>query len=230
MTKSIPQKIGCLILDMDGVLVDTEPLHIEAFARYMDELGIAYRREYIHGFVGYSIEDNVRRINRELLPGREVDVAEGVRQRDRIYLDLLRSASLQPMPGIRELVAFCREKGWQVALASSSSREQVDLILDNLARNGFPAARQLDAVVCGDDVANRKPHGDIYRQMLKRLNCEPDRAMAVEDSGAGVTSAKAAGIFCVAVRSPFVPDEQLAQADWVVDSVAQLAALLKEQA
>ncbi|HHJ52446.1 MAG TPA: HAD family phosphatase, partial [Caldithrix abyssi] len=123
MTKSIPLKIGCLILDMDGVLVDTEPLHIEAFARYMDELGIAYRREYIHGFVGYSIEDNVRRINRELLPGREVDVAEGVRQRDRIYLDLLRSTSLQPMPGIRELVAFCREKGWQVALASSSSRE-----------------------------------------------------------------------------------------------------------
>ncbi len=227
--KDLPENIKCIILDMDGVLVDTEPLHIQAFAKYMDALGLKYEPEYIHGFVGYSIEDNVKRINREFLAGREVEVSRGVMERDRIYLDLIRSTPLKPMPGIMDMFNLCRERRWKIALASSSSREQISIILENLALNGYPVEERLDLIVSGDDVTNRKPYGDIYHKVLTCLSCGGAYAIAVEDSGAGVQSTKAAGIYCVAVTSPYVSREQLAEADMLVDSVQDLVGLLRRK-
>ncbi len=228
MKKILPNTLQALILDMDGVLVDTEPLHIEAFIRYMKSLGLQFDPGYVHGFVGYSIDENVRRINREFLAGREIPVAQGVRQRDAIYLDLIRNSRLQPLRGIREIADLAEEKGWQLALASSSSREQIQCILENLEQNGSALGEKFTAIVSGEDVALPKPDAAIYRLALQKLNCRPAQALAVEDSEAGVRSAKANGIACVALASPYMSPERLRKADVVVDSLTEAIEYLRE--
>lgn len=222
-------RVKTLVLDMDGVLVDTEPLHVEAFRRYMDELDITYEDEFIHGFIGYSIAQNVATINRTFLKGREVDVAQGERHRDSIYLSLIREAPLAPVPGVIDLIDFCLNEGMTLALASSSSREQVDTILDNLEQHPetpLVLRRTFSAIVTGDEVPQRKPAPDIYQSALKKLNARPDHSLAVEDSPAGVSSAVAAGLTCIALRSPFIKNERLRHAHLQVDHLSEVVELL----
>jgi len=228
MKNKLPDKLQALILDMDGVLADTEPLHIEAFMRYMESLGLKFKPEYVHGFVGYSIKENVRRINKDFLAGREVPVEEGVRRRDAIYLDLIRNTRLQPLPGIREIIALAEEKRWQLALASSSSREQIDTVLENFRRNGFDLKGKLTVSVSGDDVALPKPDGAIYRLTLQKLRCRPALALAVEDSEAGLRSARANGIACAALANPYMSVERLGSAEVVLHSLVELLEYLRE--
>jgi len=219
--------IQALIFDMDGVLVDTEPIHIRSFQTFMDELNLKYDISYIHGFVGYSIDQNVARINRDYLQGREIPLAEGVRRRDAIYLDLLRSTELQPLPGVMELIDFCETNHIAPALASSSWQDQVDAILDLLESNGYPLRSKFQSIVHGDHVKQRKPAPDIYLRTVSNLNLPPQSCWAIEDSGAGVQSANAAGIHCIGLETPFISSKALKEADMVVTDLFEAKNFLK---
>ncbi len=218
--------VQAVILDMDGVLVDTEPIHIRAFCELLDEMGVDYEAEYVNGFVGFSIDDNVRRINRDFFPDSQLDIEECVEKRDRMYLDILRATALHPLPGIRELTEVCRKKGLQLALASSSDRNQIQAILQNLKENGFDLKPYLNVVVSGDEVEHRKPDSQIYRLTLQRLGCPPEQALAIEDSEAGVESAKAAGVLCAALKNPYITDHRLKKADFLIDRINEVATAL----
>ena len=206
---------------MDGVLVDTEPLHIEAFRRFMDTLVLEYDPAYIRSFVGYSIDQNVRKINRDFLAGREIDVDEGVRQRDNIYIALLKESLRAPLPGVVQLARFCESNYIATALASSSWQEQVHLILDILEQNGFALRARFQSIVNGDQVKERKPAPDIYLKTIQNLALPPANCWAIEDSAAGVQSAKAAGIHVIGLTSPFNTRRHLQPADRIVTSLSE---------
>ncbi len=208
--------IQALIFDMDGVLVDTEPIHIRSFQIFMDELNLNYDIRYIHGFVGYSIDQNVRRINRDFLKGREIPVDEGVRRRDAIYLELLHSTPLAPLPGVMELMEWCETNHVTPALASSSWKDQVEAILNLLETNDYPLRSRFQSIVHGDHVQKRKPAPDIYLKTVSNLNLPAHQCWAIEDSGAGVQSAKAAGVHCIGLKTPFITSGALKEADVVV--------------
>ncbi len=212
-------KIKALIFDMDGVLVDTEPIHVKAFQMFMDSLNLDYEPEYIHSFVGYSIDQNVRKINQDLLQGREISVPDGVRQRDEIYISLLKETLREPLPGIMELFEFCNTRGIVTALASSSWKDQVELVLALLAKNGSDLRPLFQSIVHGDHVKNRKPAPDIYLHMIQSLGIAAENCWAIEDSGAGVQSAKAAGIHVIGLSSPYNNPQQLQPADKIVTSI-----------
>jgi HAD superfamily hydrolase (TIGR01509 family) len=227
MLDKIAASLQAIVLDMDGVLVDTEPMHVRAFDVFMNEMGIAHTEKDIHGFIGYSIADNVRTINRAF--GANLDVEEGVRRRDAIYLDMIRNSRLAPLPGIIDLIDYCHNYGILTALASSSSAGQVYAILDNLA--GHPdyelnLRNFFHSIVTGDDVLQRKPAPDIYRKTLVNLGLEGRVCLAIEDSGAGVRSAKSAGLYCAGLRNHFIPETQLNNADWIISSVSDVVETL----
>ena len=223
----MPEKLQAVILDMDGVLVDTEPLHIKSFCVLLDELGVSYKEEYVHSFVGYSIEDNVRRIDTDYFGGNGLDIQHYVEKRDSLYLDLVRSNLKHPMPGIKELVTCCSDNHIKTALASSSDKIQIDIILECLKSSGFDLLPELSAIVSGDEAVNRKPLSDIYELALRKLDCPADQAVAVEDSEAGVKSAKGAGIFCAALKNPYNSIELLSDADVLIDSIEDMLKLIK---
>ncbi len=225
----IPDSPQTIILDMDGVLVDTEPLHIRSFCTLLEGLGVSFKEEYVHSFVGYSIEDNVRKIDKDFFGGNRLDISKCVKERDRLYLDLVKSKLKYPMPGIVELVSFCRQEKIKIALASSSDRIQIDIILDNLKKNGFDLVPIFEAIVSGDEVKNRKPLSDIYELVLKKLNCCAKQSIAIEDSQAGVQSARGAGIFCAALRNPFNSIELLSEADVLINSVEEIVKFIRKK-
>ena len=225
------KQIKALILDMDGVLVDTEPLHMEAFRRYLKKLNLPHDDAFIFGFIGYSVSDNVRAIFQRFFENpTEKDIARGIEKRDAIYLQLLQETPLHPLPGIQELVEFCQNKNIRRALASSSDRYQIQIIFQNLKQTTkgiFNPDQIFEMVLSGEDVHTRKPHPAIYLKMVELLNVRPSEVLAIEDSPAGVKSAKSAGLTCLAVRSRFIAAEKLTKADAVLNSAFDALKLCK---
>ncbi len=216
-------QIKALVLDMDGVLVDTEPLHMEAFRRYLQKLGLPHDDGYLFSFIGFSVPDNMRNVFHRFYenPSEEM-IAQGIRERDAIYLQLLRDTPLHPLPGIRELIDICQKQNLKIALASSSDREQIMTIFENLKRTSqgtFDPLAIFDLVLSGEDVAQRKPHPAIYQRTTEMLGVAPEMALAIEDSPAGVQSAKQAGLLCLALKSKFIEPQKLEAADALLDSV-----------
>ncbi|HID39817.1 MAG TPA: HAD family phosphatase [Calditrichaeota bacterium] len=215
-----------IILDMDGVLVDTEPLHMQAFAIYLAQQGIEYDRSFLQSLIGYSIDENIRRINRELLRDRKIPVKQGVRDRDKIYIQLLKAAHLTPIEGIPKLVQKCLAENKKLALASSSSQEQVDIILHALAVGNparpFDLRTYLASIITGDDVIHKKPAPDIYSKTVNSLGIPAEACLAIEDSFAGIRSAKAAGVKVVGLLNPYNDIRQAREADGFIASINDL--------
>ncbi len=229
MTRHIRAVAG-LILDMDGVIVDTEPLHVDSFRIFLKRRDIVASENFLFALIGHSVEENMREIYRTFLNERESDLEKDVREREGIYLDLLQRADIAPQPGLEDLVAYCEMKGIALALASSSIREQITTILDKLnarSANSFNYHQVFTVIVSGEDVARKKPAPDIYLKALEQLDINKSRCLAVEDSPAGIQSAQAAGIKCVAARTEYISPERLQIADAVIGSLAELSALVE---
>lgn len=214
---------------MDGVLVDSEPYHVQSFKVFMDELKLNYDESFIHSFIGHSIRSNIELINEKFMKDSDFDVDKAVEYRDKIYVDLIKQADLAPLQGIIELIDFCQKNKIRMGLASSSAREQVDVILNKLSVDGWNLYNIFQSIVTGDDVENRKPAPDIYNQTIKNINLPSHHCLAIEDSPAGVQSAKAAGLNCFALKSIFISPIELANADLLIDNVQQAMQVIEKK-
>lgn len=219
--------IKAVILDMDGVLVDSEPYHVQSFKIMMDELKLNYEDSFVHSFIGHSIESNIESINEHYMQGCELNLSEAVAYRDALYLDLIKQADLQPMPGIVKLIETCRMKDISLALASSSIQEQVEVILAKLSSNGWNLNTIFTSIVTGDDVKKRKPSPDIYQKSVLNLNIPAHQCLAIEDSPAGVQSAKSTGLHCIALKSAFIDSNKLKGADLLIDNINEIVKLFE---
>ncbi len=210
--------IKACILDMDGVIVDTEPIQLEAFRLFLNDYQIQVSEEFLDALVGYSIQDNMEDIKQKFFHQKAFDIPLAIRRRNDLYLKMIAQQKLEPLPGVMELISFCRQKNLKLALASSSDRLQVDTIMNRLVLN-FRSV--FEVVVTGDDVINKKPAPDIYLRVLEKLNLPAQSCLTFEDSRAGVESAKAAGMICFAIRNRYAEEQYLQKADRVINSIEE---------
>jgi HAD superfamily hydrolase (TIGR01509 family) len=206
---------ACLLLDLDGVVADTEVLSLEAFADTYRDLGVPFSEEDVEAIVGLSF-DRVDSLVRERYPvplGHD-ELRTDYRAR---YVGRLEKG-VEPNPGLRGLLIAAREQGVPVAVASSSPRYQVELVL---SLTGM--APYVQAVAAGSEVANTKPVPDVYLLALERLGCTSEGAVAIEDSSAGVAAALAAGVPCVGLLTTLGPSAALPGASLVVGSLEELS-------
>jgi len=198
------ENIKAVIFDMDGVIVDTEPLHIEAYHIFFRELNIPADDSLFHSFVGVSIEDNIRQIIKPILNEHISQADKRIKQRNDIYVDLLKSRPLKAIDGFTELLDYLHKKNIITALASSSPWRQIDIITEKLA------IRDKFSVMCsGHDVKETKPAPDIYLKALNDLGHKPSSVLAIEDSITGVRAAKAAAVQCIALKNPYMDGRKL---------------------
>jgi beta-phosphoglucomutase len=214
-----------IILDMDGVIVDSEPIHSKSFRMFLNNLQVPYTEEFLNNLVGHSVDRNIEAINKEYLSENPLNIQEGIKTRDALYLSLIADRSLEPIEGIEDLILLCKRKNIKLALASSSVREQVNAILKSLSHNNhqhinFQTA--FDVTVAGDEVPQKKPAPDIYRKAIQTLGIEHNNCIAIEDSGAGIRSAKANDIICVALRNQYLKENESLEADMVIDSINEV--------
>ena len=230
MKLNIPPNLCAIILDMDGVLADTEPIHIEAFRVMLKEYNIVADEDFLTSFIGHSVENNIAAINSRYFASQPLPETKTAKYRDDIYLKLLQESDLKPMPGIEDLLLFCAKHGIKLALASSSVREQIDVILSTLTSRSsdiLSYENSFGVIVSGDIVANKKPAKDIYQLALQKLNYAADTCFAVEDSVAGIQSAQAAGLKCFVLKNEYTDDKDITFADGRIDSIKEIVSALE---
>ena len=226
--KSNSRLPSALIFDMDGVLVDSNPFHVQKWIEFLHERGIPYNAEDLPKQILGSRNDTAFRrfFGRDLPKGEIEKLSEDLEARFRAAF----RPHAQPLLGLKTLMDECRAEGIPLAVASSAMTKNVDFVVDTLKLRSYFAS-----IVTGDDVSRPKPDPEIYIQAAERLTLAPAKCVAFEDSFVGIESAKRASMKCVAIASTF-PAEELrsqTQADLVVKnfeelSLARLRELFKE--
>lgn len=209
--------IRALIFDMDGTLVNSEAVHFAAWQDIFGSHGIdEIPRSELGRYVGVSNErfaaDYIERYR------LDTDVTTLVGEKQRRYLQLI--PSLQPMPGVLELLDAVHSR-WPLAIASSSDLIELKRILAHLGLSDH-----FRHVVGGDMVSRSKPDPEIYTLATHLLEVAPHHAVAFEDSEAGVRAAKRAGLYTIAIPSPFVDQGDFSLADAVLSRIDEAAPLL----
>ena len=207
--------IGAAVFDLDGLLIQTEELWHEVREGLARDRGGRYDAEAQRAMMGMSSPEWSRYMHEHVgVPESPEQIAAEViarmEQRYRDQLPLIDGA----VDAVRRLATR-----WPLGLASSSNRPLIDLVLD-LSGLG----RWFRVTVSSEEVARGKPAPDVYLVACRGLGVEPARAAAVEDSHAGIRSAKAAGMRVVAIPNTTFPpdDEALAEADVVLASLQDL--------
>jgi HAD superfamily hydrolase (TIGR01509 family) len=181
-----------VLFDMDGLLVDSEPLWLEAETAVMARLGAGWTAADQAQLLGGSLDRTVRYLlAKATKPAPPQAVAEWLMAG---IVELARDRGVQVQPGGRELLAEVAAAGLPHALVTGSERRFMDVVL---ARTGL----RFDALVCADDVSMTKPDPEPYLLAAKLLGAGPARCYALEDSPNGVASAEAAGCRVIAVPS-----------------------------
>src|SRR5579859_1423647 len=206
-------RASTVLFDMDGLLIDSEPLWLEVETIVMARLGTEWTEADQAQLIGGSLERSVRyMLGRAARPAPPEVVGEwlmsGITER-------VRRAGVPVQPGARELMAEVEAAGLPHALVTSSERRFMEEVL---ASTGL----RFDALVCADDVSVTKPDPEPYLLAAKLLGADPARCVALEDSPNGVASAQAAGCQVIAVPS-LVPIEP-GPGRTVVGSLADLRA------
>jgi len=183
-----------VIFDMDGVLADTEPMHLATTRMLLDRYGVSLDSAFYAGCMGMAEQPFFELLVRHF--GLPADPKALARERLALSLVALAEAPLLPTEGALECLLALRMDGFRLALASSASREQVALVVERLGLGSL-----LDARVCAQDVIRAKPAPDIFLEAARRLGVSPADCVVVEDAVLGVTAARAAGMSAVALVS-----------------------------
>jgi HAD superfamily hydrolase (TIGR01509 family) len=202
---------------MDGVLVDSNPFHLQKWIDLLNEHGIPYDPAALPIQILGSRNDTAFRLF--FGPGltREESRQLSEELEARFRRDFKPHA--RPLPGLESLIAGAHGAGIPMAVASSAMTKNVTFVVDAL---GFrPYFR---ALVTGDEVSHPKPDPEIYLKAAAKLGREPALSVAFEDSFVGIESAKRAGMKCVGIASTFLAEELRRQtpADLVVASFEEL--------
>ncbi|NYZ79780.1 HAD family phosphatase [Candidatus Micrarchaeota archaeon] len=215
--KRVETIMKAAIFDVDGLLVNSEPTHREAsrisFAEYgvnRDDLPI----EVASKVVGLTIKESVRVMLEALDASDKFD--EIFKRRQEVFLDLIREKA-ELMPGALHALQLCKSKGLKVAAASSGTKEFLELVFTKFDINDY-----FEVITSADDVINSKPDPQIFLITAKKLRVRPVDCVVFEDADNGVAAAKAAGMKCIAINSPFTTKQKLDKADIVRTSLEEI--------
>lgn len=202
-----------VIFDMDGVIVDSEPLSLLTIAEVVADRGGLADLASFGDLVGRSLDDALAVAAAR--SGRDLGVEDLRQAYDERYLPKLRESA--PNAGLKELIAALSGAGVPMALASSSTLAEIDAIVSALDLGNV-----LTAIASGEEVPRAKPDPDVYLLALRRLGLDATSVVAIEDSAPGVAAAIAAGLECVAVRTTLTASHDHGAAALTVGSLTEL--------
>lgn len=207
--------INTVIFDMDGVLINSEPVHIRNEQSLYKGLGLKISEEEQHSFIGVAAKEVWRRliIKHQLNKSSEEMLVLG---RD-IYLQSLQNGEVPPMEGGIDLVRYFREHGLNVLLASSATGITINAVIKK-----FGWETDFDHIVSSDDIKHSKPAPDAFLKAAELAGEDPSRCVVIEDSENGVKAAKQAGALCIGYQSDSAPYQDLSLADLIVGNLREI--------
>lgn len=213
-----------VIFDFDGVIVDTEPIHYQSFQKILEPMGMGYSwLEYTATYMGFDDRDAFREVFRAAGENITSDkLQELINQKATIFEQVI-AGGVTPYPGVIELIIELAAHSIPLAISSGALRSDIMPILEQLNIKQY-----FSHIVTADDVPQSKPHPASYlKAKEKLLSSFPDNLSsssiiyAIEDTPAGIQSAKGAGLSVIAVTNSY-PVEKLGQADAMVQTLTEL--------
>ena len=213
--------LKAVIFDVDGTLAETEETHREAFNRAFAEAGAPWRWSQRHYAALLTTTGGRERIARYLaeldFPPDPAGVAAMHICKNAIYAEMVEAGAIVPRPGVLRLIEECRSKGITLAIATTTSRSNLDALL----RTTFApdAESWFAAIVTGEDVTAKKPDPEVYRIVLDKLALSPSDCLAIEDSFNGLSAARACGITTIVTPSQYSVGQDFAGAALVCQTL-----------
>lgn len=210
----------CVIFDMDGVIIDSEPIHLACEKEMFRLLGITVSEKEHNDFIGTT--DLIMWSKIVYLYELPIDVPQIIQLKKSLYMEYLKKeAHLRPIPYIPELIVDLYKNKFLLALASSSPHEQINYILENLGIKDY-----FHATISGEDVKEGKPHPGIFLKAAESVGIDPESCVVIEDSYNGVTAAKNASMKCIGYQNQNSGNQDLSNADVIVRSITEITSAM----
>lgn len=214
------KKIKAVLFDMDGLMIDSEPLHFKAWKKVLEIHGIHIKEdEFNQRYVGIpdkeGTEDMVTRYN------IAISAKELSQTKRRLYTRLLQN-QLVPQLGLINLLENLHKGGYKTAIGSGSSLEEIRMVI-----KGLDILHLIDTYVSAEEVGRGKPAPDTYLEAAERLGVKPEECLVLEDASPGVEAGKAAGMLVFAIPSNETKGQDFSLADKVLNSLDEVYKELK---
>lgn len=205
--------LRAVLFDMDGLMIDSESIQSLSFEAIMRELGVEPRLNELGVVqtIGITAKDNWLNLQAEY--GLEAPMDE-LLARKRVHYKRLLSENITSQPGLLKLLLHLDEMPTKKAIASSSSADNIALVVSRLKID-----RHFDALISGEEVKRGKPEPDIFIEAARQLGVNPEDCVVLEDAESGVRAATAAGMKSVAVPNRFTVGHDFSLASHVVPSL-----------
>jgi len=205
--------IKAIIFDMDGVLVDSEPINYEVNRLTFEKVGVNIsKKEFIDEWIikGTGSREAIKRHN---IPATYEDLQE---IKKKIYLDFYRK-KIKLKPHAKEILTKLKKK-YKLALASQGHKYNVLTVMEKFGFNRF-----FDVVLGKQDVNKNKPNPEMFLKTAEKLEVKPEECLVIEDSEKGIISAKRAGMKCIAIPDRWTKKyNDFSKADLVVDDLTEV--------
>ncbi|MCJ8152417.1 HAD family phosphatase [Chryseobacterium sp. SSA4.19] len=208
--------LKAVLFDMDGVIVDTEPLHRKAYFKTFEDLGIQVSEGMYTSFTGASTKRVCETLINEFnLSQTRENIASIKRNyfKDCFYND----NEFDLIPGVRELIQHYYENGITLILASSATMTTINMVFEK-----FGLEQYFKGKISGADLKESKPHPEVFLLAAEMAGEPAENCMVIEDSTNGILAAHRAHIFCAAYRSPHSKNQDYTLADTVVSDYTEL--------
>jgi len=209
-----------VIWDMDGVIADTAPYHLEAWQEVFHKRGADFTEEDFRHSFGQRNDTIIRNALGKEVSQDEINAI--ARDKEESFRRRIRQ-NLKPLPGAIKLIKSLAKDGVKLALASSAPIENIQLLTRGLGIDDY-----FDSIICDQDVTEGKPNPQVFLLAAQRLGIEPKDCIVIEDAVAGVSAAKKAGMLCLGITNTH-PRASLIEADLVVNTLEEVTVSDLEQ-
>ena len=206
-----------VIFDMDGVIIDSQPLYHEFDIRMLRQFGHPATIETVIPYSGLTSVDRMTKYKKDF--ELKLSVNELIKMSVDSMRDVFLTSDIKPIDGIPELLSYIKDAGLFIGVASSTSHELIEIILRRL-----DVLRFIRKIISGEDVKEGKPAPDVYLKAAEAFGVLSAECVAIEDSVMGMRSAKAAGFTCIAYRNSYTHDYSCA--DIIVDDFNEIISML----
>jgi HAD superfamily hydrolase (TIGR01509 family) len=208
--------LKAVLFDMDGVIVDTEPLHYKAYQKMFAKVGIEVSSEMYEGFTGQSTYGICKQLcthfNLELEPQELVQIKRNYFTK--LFFD---DDDLKLLDGVEKLINNYFDHGLTLVVASSASMFTINNVMKR-----FKLDRFFSNKLSGADLKASKPHPEIFINAAKAANALANECFVIEDSTNGIKAAKRAGIYCVAYKSEHSKNQDYTLADMLISDYKEI--------
>ncbi|GGW62294.1 HAD superfamily hydrolase (TIGR01509 family)/HAD superfamily hydrolase (TIGR01549 family)/beta-phosphoglucomutase family hydrolase [Winogradskyella epiphytica] len=209
--------LKAVLFDMDGVIVDTEPLHHKAYHQMFNDVNINVSDNLYESFTGQSTINICKRLVEQFSLEDKPEQLVSLKRKHFKYL-FENDSSLTLIDGVLERIKDYHENGLSLVVASSASMPNINRIFDRFELNQYFIGK-----FSGADLKQSKPHPEIFLKAAEFTGFEKSECMVIEDSTNGIQAAHAAGIFCVGFKSPHSVNQDYSKADIVISNFKEIA-------